>query len=97
MPGVRKHRNCCRCADTFSAARPCRTGVDSGRPLLPIVGEMCHSPDVRFMQDNNVPIIMTDHAATENPGMRSLTKLVEKEFSMPTHFIETGCPLRTVV
>ncbi len=85
------------CASGLKSVAVGATIIRAGEADVVVVGEMCHWCDVRFMQDNNVPIIMTDHAASENPGMRSLAKLVERELRIPTHFIEVGCPLRTIV
>jgi len=60
-----------------------------------VAGEMINWQDVRYLQDNRCPLIMTDHAASENPGMRSMTRLVTETFGVPAHFIETGPALRT--
>ena len=60
-----------------------------------VAGEMINWQDVRYLQDNRCPLIMTDHAASENPGMQSMARLVTETFDVPAHFIETGPALRT--
>ena len=61
-----------------------------------VAGELINWQDIRYLQDNRCPLILTDHAASENPGMRSLARLVQEQFGVPTHFIETGPALRTL-
>ena len=61
-----------------------------------VAGELIHWQDIRYLQDNKCPLILTDHAASENPGMRSLAEFVQEQFGVPTHFIETGPALRTL-
>jgi len=61
-----------------------------------VAGELINWQDIRYLQDNRCPLILTDHAASENPGMKSLAGYVEETFSIPAHFIETGPALRTV-
>ena len=62
-----------------------------------VAGELIHWQDIRYLQDNKCPLILTDHAASENPGMRSLAEFVQEQFGVPTHFIETGPPFRTLM
>ena len=62
-----------------------------------VAGELINWQDIRYLQDNRCPLILTDHAASENPGMRSLARFVQEQFGVPTHFIEVGCPFRTLM
>jgi len=65
------------------------------RPDVIVAGELINWQDVRYLQDNRLPLILTDHAASENPGMKSLAKFLTDTFDVPAHFIETGPALRT--
>jgi putative NIF3 family GTP cyclohydrolase 1 type 2 len=60
-----------------------------------VAGELINWQDVRYLQDNRMPLVLTDHAASENPGMRSLAEFVRGAFGVEAHFIETGPALRT--
>lgn len=66
------------------------------RPDVIVAGELSHWQDVRFLEDNGCSLVLTDHAASENPGMRSLAEFVQRQFGIPAHFIEVGPPLRTM-
>lgn len=59
-----------------------------------VAGEVNHWKTVRYLQDADVPLILTDHAASENPGLRKLADFIRDEFHLPTTFIETGSPFR---
>ena len=61
-----------------------------------VAGEMINWQDVRYLQDNRMPLILSDHAASENPGMRSMADFLASEFGLEAHYIETGPALRTV-
>jgi len=59
-----------------------------------VAGELVNWQDIRYLQDNRCPLILTDHAASENPGIKSLAKFVTQTFNIPAHYIETGPALR---
>ena len=65
-------------------------------PDVVVAGELCNWSDVRYLQDNRCALVLTDHAASENPGLRSLARFVAKQFGVETHFIEVGPALRTL-
>ena len=59
-----------------------------------VAGEVNHWKTVRYMQDAGVALVLTDHAASENPGIRSLADFVRTQFALPTEYIEVGSPFR---
>jgi hypothetical protein len=47
--------------------------------------------------DSGVPIIIVNHATAEEPGMKTLTQYIQKQFpEVPVIHIVTGCIYRTV-
>jgi putative NIF3 family GTP cyclohydrolase 1 type 2 len=67
----------------------------SMKPDVIVAGELCNWADVRYLQDSGVALVLTDHAASENPGMRELAKFVTKQFGVPATYVEVGPALRT--
>ena len=66
------------------------------KPDVILAGELCHWRDVRYLEDAGAALVLTDHAASENPGMKSLAQFLEKQFRIPAHYVEVGSPFRTV-
>ena len=76
-------------------------GLDAMRKFLALepdvllAGEICNWREIRYLQDVGCPIILADHATTEEPGMRALAGYLRETFGLATHFIEVGSCLRT--
>jgi putative NIF3 family GTP cyclohydrolase 1 type 2 len=68
----------------------------ASRADVVVAGELGQWQDVRFYQDSGVAIIQTDHAVSENPGLRNLAKFIRRQFKVPVDFIEVGAPFRAV-
>jgi putative NIF3 family GTP cyclohydrolase 1 type 2 len=61
-----------------------------------IAGELSHWKEIRYLLDCGVAVILTDHAASENPGLRNLAEFIHQQFNVPADFVEVGSPFHGV-
>jgi putative NIF3 family GTP cyclohydrolase 1 type 2 len=51
----------------------------------------------QWSQDTGVPIIVVNHSTSEEPGMKTLTLYIQKQFpNVPVKYIATGCIYGTI-
>ena len=65
------------------------------KPDVLLAGELTNWREIRYLADAACPVILADHATTEEPGMRSLATYLHETFRVPAHFIPVGSCLRT--
>lgn len=65
-------------------------------PDVIVAGELCNWRDIRYLQDARCPLILTDHAASENPGMRSLAQFLTRQFAIKATYVDVPSPFKTL-
>jgi len=65
------------------------------KPDVLLAGELTNWREIRYLADADCPVILADHATTEEPGMRALATYLNETFRVPACFIPVGSCLRT--